>query len=57
MRREWVPDMDWFEIHYTDKKTFIEYSTDIQAESAEDAKRIFENEHDTRFEVWAIWSK
>lgn len=57
MRREWIPDMDWFEIHYTDKKTFIEYSTDIQAESAEDAKRIFENEHNARFEVWAIWSK
>lgn len=48
---------DWFEVHYTDKETLYDYSTDIQAENAEEAQRIFESEHTAQFEVWAVWGK
>lgn len=49
--------MEWFEVHYTDKETLYGYSTDIQAENAEEAKRIFELTTPSQFEVWAVWSK
>lgn len=41
MKKEWIPDIGWFEVHYTDKETLYDYVTNIQAETAEEAKQIF----------------
>lgn len=45
------------EVHYTDMKTFHDYSVDIQAETREEAKMFFENEHGSRYSVWGVYSK
>ena len=49
--------MEWFEVKYTDEETLEDYSTDIKAESAESAKRIFESEHKSQYKVWAVYGK
>ena len=57
MKRDWIPNMNWWEVHYTDIKTLYDYSIDVQAENAEEAKRIFKLTAPSHFEVWAVWSK
>ena len=54
--------MEWFEVRYTDKETLEDYSKDVQANTAEEAKQIIESEWNLifnvpPFEVWAVWNK
>ena len=57
MEREWIEGMDWFEVHYTDTETLEDYKTDIQAETAEEAQKIFEKDSKPQFKVFAVYGK
>lgn len=57
MEREWIEGMDWFEVHYTDTETLEDYKTDIQAETAEEAQKIFEKDSKPQFKVYAVYGK
>jgi hypothetical protein len=54
-----MSNQSWFEVKYTDIETLEDYSTDIQADDAEDAKRIFEltTKNFQRFPVYSVYSK
>ena len=57
IKREWIEGMEWFEVNYIDTETMEDYKTDIQAETAEEAQKIFEENSKSQFKVYAVYGK
>lgn len=54
--------MEWFEVKCEDKQTLEDFTRDVRANTADEAKQIVENEWKAIFNVcpyrvWAVWGK
>lgn len=51
------PQGEWWEVKYTDEETLEDYSTDVKANTPEEAQQIFESQSKPQYKVWAVYGK